>query len=36
MELSPGAAEPEELENDPSALVKVDDAGGDCIVELLS
>ena len=34
-ESSPGATESEELGNDPSALVGLEDAGGDCIAELL-
>jgi hypothetical protein len=35
MESSPGATESEELENDPSTLVGLEEAGGDCISEVL-
>ena len=35
MDSSPGATESEELENDASELVGLEDAGGDGIAELL-
>lgn len=35
MESSPVATKSDELENDPSTLVAIEEAGGDCISELL-